>query len=820
MPAPLQRAAAWHGSALVASALLAALYVRGGSGWVLGFGLLVPWLICLDRLRSLWAALGSAVLMSVLYTAAAFAWFGAAIGRYSGVGELPGTVLLLLAAPLFQPQFIALALVRQVLRRTLGPVLAALAGAAAWVATEAFVPRLLGDTLGLGLYPSPLLRQGAAAIGAAGLTLALLLANEALAAAWRCRGQGLRAAAPALALAGVLPLLLAGLGWALQPPADAAAPTLRMGLVQSNIVDYERLRREKGAGAVVREVLDTHYAMSYDAVERQRVQALLWSETVYPTTFARPKSEAGAELDREIVAIVNAAGVPLVFGTYDRDDGGEYNAAAFVAPGSGLVGFYRKTRPFPLSEFVPAWADGPTLRRWLPWAGGWRSGDGARVLPLRLADGRELPALPLICLDAVDSTLAIAGARLGAQLILALSNDAWFTEHPLGAELHLAVAAFRSIETGLPQFRATSNGLSAVIDRSGRLLARSRMGERMLVVGELPVPDPRPTPLVRWGNWVGHAAAVLLAALATLALVRQLHRRRAQPADEHPEALPPLPLRVALLSPPLRAAVAGLRIVSRGSLLVMALAALLGHEAWQANTLAQLRQVAAFCLAPELAAWALCLAFGARLDIADGRLRLARDARSLALALHDIQAVQAWRLPLPAPGARLLLASGKPWRHGIAGVDAELLQRQLQAAGAHATLQADTRLLLWARARRARRPGLLDRRWMRFGLLPLVLSLPAFRLHQHIAYGGGFGEWLSFGPLAYAQGLLLWWAAWAVGVLLAAAVLRTLVEGVTLALVRWRPQQAVAGRRALHAAELGLLYLGLPAWLAWRALAG
>jgi hypothetical protein len=49
------------------------------------------------------------------------------------------------------------------------------------------------------------------------------------------------------------------------------------------------------------------------------------------------------------------------------------------------------------------------------------------VLPLRLKDGREIPVLPMICLDDMDAGLAIEGARLGAQAILTLSNDAWFT---------------------------------------------------------------------------------------------------------------------------------------------------------------------------------------------------------------------------------------------------------------------------------------------------------------------------------------------------------------------------------------------------------
>ena len=170
--------------------------------------------------------------------------------------------------------------------------------------------------------------------GSAGLTVLLLLINEGVSMALARRARGLRAMAAPLAFGAIVPLLVAGYGLAARSalPAPTGKP-LRMGLVQSNIVDYERLRREKGAEAVVREVLDTHVAMSYDAVERQQVDAVLWSETVYPTTFGHPKSEAGAELDREIMGIVDAARVPFVFGTYDRDKTGEYNAAAFVAPG-------------------------------------------------------------------------------------------------------------------------------------------------------------------------------------------------------------------------------------------------------------------------------------------------------------------------------------------------------------------------------------------------------------------------------------------------------------------------------------------------------
>lgn len=806
---------------ILASALLAALYVRGGPAWVLGFVLLVPWLRSLDATRSPGGALLGGLLMAVAYAAAGFTWFGHAIGRFTGTGDAVGLAVLLLAAPVLQPQFISLALLRHLVGRRHGPLPGALAGAAAWLATESLWPKLLGDTLGHGLYPSALMRQGAVLGGAAGLTLLLLLANEALTAAWRRRADGLRLLAPRLAAAALVPLLLAGHGaWALGERPPAGADTLRVGMVQSALVDYERLRREMGAGAVVRQVLDTHYAMTHDAVERQRVQAVLWSETVYPTTFARPKSDAGAELDAEIVGIVNAAGVPFVFGTYDRDEAGEYNAAAFVAPGQGLVGFYRKTRLFPFTESVPGWLDGPLLRRWLPWTGSWRAGDGARVLPLRLADGREVPALPLICLDAVDAGLALDGARLGARVILAMSNDSWFTEHPLGAELHLAVAAFRSIETRLPQFRVTSNGHSAVIDAYGQVIAGTRMGERTLVVGELPVGEPPRTLMVTWGDWVGGAAA---AGLLLLALASSMQAWRAwRPRQPHALSLAPAPLPtwVAVLPPPARGVAAALRVVARGSLLVMAIGALAGSGLWPSNPLAQLRNFAVWVLAPELAAWCILLAYRARPLLADGRLQLLRGGRQLSLPLRDLAAVEAWRLPLPAAGVWLRLTSGERWRPGLAGVESATLLPALAAAGCPAALVAPAWAGVWAQARASVARGWLDHAALKFGALPLLLAMPAYRLHQHIAYGSSFGEVHSFGLLAYLKGFALWWAAWAIGVAMTAAALRALIEAGTLLAVFAAPGRAVALRRALEQAGLLLLYLALPAWLAWRALSG
>ncbi len=801
-----------------ATALLALVYTQGGVACALGFVALVPWLRTLDTPRSLRGTLLNAWAMAVAFTLAVFGWFACAIGSYTQLGDLGGYLVLFVVAPVFQPQFMAFALARQVAGRRHGVALRALAGASAWVAAEWLVPKVLGDTWGHGLYPSRLMRQAADLGGGAGLTLLLLLANEAVAAALASRAspasnaRGLRA----LALGVAIPVLLAGYGAAvLASGPGAGGMALRVGLVQADIVDYDGLRQQRGAAAVVREVLDTHFAMSYDAVVRQHADAVLWSETVYPTTFGHPKSEAGAALDREIQSIVNAANVPFVFGTYDVDAAGEYNAAAFVEPAKGLLGFYRKTRLFPLTEQVPAWLDGATLRRWLPWAGTWQAGTGARVFPLRLADGREIPVLPLICRDDVDPSLAIDGARLGGQAILTLSNDAWFTEHPQGAVLHQAVAALRSIETRLPQFRVTTNGFSAVIDATGSVIAGTRMGERTLVVGDLMVRTPPRTLMVAWGDWVGRAALAFLALLTALAALRRwglVDANAPSPALE----VATLPVDVAVLPLAARVAAGALRAFARGGLLAMIAAVALGDVALQSNTFAQIRAFASLFLVPEAAAWCVLRAFAAQATIADGLLVLSSGSRRLELALADVAGVDSWRLLIPGPGLSLRLTSGERWRYGLALAHPDAFARALATAGVTLPQAPASSARRYAQATQALRRTRLDRLWIKFGLFPLLLALPAFRLHQHIAYGGTFGEYLTFGMKAYLTTFGLWWAAWIIGVVLCAAAVRAAIEAGTLAGVVLAPARALDARRVLERMGLATLYIGLPLWLLVR----
>lgn len=487
----------------------------------------VPWLLALDRTASVRTALVSGWLMSVAFVVAVFSWFAPAIASYAGISTTPAFVVTLVFAPLLQFQFIVFAVVRHFVRATRGAVLAAVAAACAHVGAEWAFPKLFADTLGHGFYASVLMRQAADIAGAHGLTFAILLANECFAAAWRRGRGGARRAHALIPVAGAVAIAVAIATYGtirleqLNEGASAAVP-LTATLVQGDLAQYERLRSEIGTYETVRMILDRYAGMSRAALAQTKPDVLLWPETMYPTTFGKPKSPDGAAFDAEIVEFAREAGVPLVFGSYDFDGTNEYNAAMFLdvsADGRPSVGIYRKSFLFPLTERVPVWLDFAFMRRLMPWLGSWKPGSGARVESLPLRDGRTVRAAPLICFDAVDAGLSITAVRGGAEVLFTLSNDSWFAVGN-GPLLHLVVSAFRSLETRRPQLRVTNTGISAVITPTGEMIASAGIHERTaLTAAVTPVAD-RWTLMLAWGNWFGPTALVAALGLLLSALVR------------------------------------------------------------------------------------------------------------------------------------------------------------------------------------------------------------------------------------------------------------------------------------------------------------
>jgi len=523
----------------VAVAWMVWTYGRMEPGWVwLCFVALVPWLAVLDRLRTAAQALVAGLVLSAVFTVGVLGWFADSLRAYAQSSNAWAYwLVLLLCSPVLQPQFLTAALARHLARRAAPPgafLRVGLTAALVYVGTEWAWPKLLADTLGHGLYASVWWRQGADLAGAHGLTVLLILINECVLAALRAfaaRGwkwPGVTALRAPLGVAGALLAALTGYGALRYRQVSAqtgSGPELTVGVVQANLTNYGQLKAELGTFDALRMILDTHYALSDALMKDARPDLLVWPETVYPTTFRSPKSAEGEAFDNELAAFVGERQMPLIFGAYELDQEREFNAAMFLGPvgreEERRLGFasYRKTLLFPLTEWIPDLVDTPSLRGFLPWLGTWKRGPGPRTVDFPLRGGRVLKVAPLICYEAIFPAYVTRAVGKGAELIVTLSNDSWFGTSA-GPRLHLTLAAFRSIETRLPQVRATNSGISAFITPTGDILGETGVGQRTGVLMRVPSTGHLGTLMVAWGDWFGPTALVLGVGLLLAQAVR------------------------------------------------------------------------------------------------------------------------------------------------------------------------------------------------------------------------------------------------------------------------------------------------------------
>jgi apolipoprotein N-acyltransferase len=221
--------------------------------------------------------------------------------------------------------------------------------------------------------------------------------------------------------------------------------------------------------------------------------AILWPEAAAPFLLGRDLAAR-----RAIAAIVPHGGY-LITGAL-RANPAPYpieqvwNSIEALDDRGDIVARYDKAHLVPFGEYVP-------LRHWLPFnkitAGtiDLSAGPGPRTI--------ALPGLPpfaaLICYEVIFPG-AIVDESDRPAWVLNVTNDAWYGRSS-GPFQHFAIARTRAVEEGLPLVRVANNGISAVVDAAGRVLARTNLDAVGVVDAALPVPAAR-TPYARGGDWI------------------------------------------------------------------------------------------------------------------------------------------------------------------------------------------------------------------------------------------------------------------------------------------------------------------------------
>jgi apolipoprotein N-acyltransferase len=325
-----------------------------------------------------------------------------------------------------------------------------------------------------------------------------------------------RRAAGAVAIGLVVALHGAG---AIDLARDGAQPeaTVRVAVLQGN-VDQD----VKWSAAWAERTLADYEALARRAAE-QGAEIVVWPETAVPGS--PDYDETLAERLETLARETGAAQVAGAVGVVPIEKGLRYfDSAYLVSPAGEIVDRYDKTHLVPFGEYVPfrdflgrfvtAIARGAATTDV-------SAGSAVRALAVPLASGASVSAGVPICYELIfpDEVRRFVGA--GAELLLAITNDAWYGR--TGAPYQfLVMTAMRSAETRVWTARAANTGVSAVIDDRGRVRMQTGLFEQTLLVADLP---RRPAPAggsfyVRYGDWLPYLCWLSLAGLAVAARLR------------------------------------------------------------------------------------------------------------------------------------------------------------------------------------------------------------------------------------------------------------------------------------------------------------
>ena len=214
---------------------------------------------------------------------------------------------------------------------------------------------------------------------------------------------------------------------------------------------------------------------------------VVWPEAAIPDYLRRSKPYIDAQRpgSGDIVT-----GIFVAESSEGTDEVAYYNAAVSTAGGA----IYRKRHLVPFGDFVPF----ESLLRGLisffdlPMSGT-TPGEAEQPL-LRAAD---IDLAMAICWEIAYPATVAADARQ-ADALVTISNDTWFGES-IGPSQHFQIARMRAKENGKYLLRSTNDGITAVVDDKGDVVARLPRFEPGVLTGTFHVVSGT-TPFSRWSN--------------------------------------------------------------------------------------------------------------------------------------------------------------------------------------------------------------------------------------------------------------------------------------------------------------------------------
>ncbi|MGQ0669808.1 MAG: apolipoprotein N-acyltransferase [Actinomycetota bacterium] len=450
-----------------------------------------------------------------------FAYFGAVLYWILLFGELAWLTLSLTSAA-----FIAIfGLFAPAVWRSERPLLSVAGLSSLWIVVEwarsmwpvgGFTWGGLGTTQAGNGFLMPL----ASVAGVWGLSFVVVLVNGLLLLSLeRWRGRGIRARALVPIGASVALVLAPGL----IPLPAPNGPTLDVAVLQVDV------RRARGLDPLAedRAVAEMNVAL-HEGLTEDPPDLVVWGESALD-----PGAQSGTTWARVTGAIADV-GVPTLAGAVTPDPAGRFHNQGLLFDAKGtVVDRYTKVHLVPFGEYVP-W------RAYLDWI------SALGQIPYDIVPGSRLHTLELdglrfgnvICFENSFPSLDRALVAGGAGFLVITTNNASY-ELTAASRQHVIMSRLRAVENGRWVVHAAVSGISAFIDPTGRVVARTGLFAPGVVRHPIRASAAR-TLYTRFGDWLPLASLALASGLV-LAPGRRRGRAAVVPLSAKPRTLVILP---------------------------------------------------------------------------------------------------------------------------------------------------------------------------------------------------------------------------------------------------------------------------------------
>jgi len=281
------------------------------------------------------------------------------------------------------------------------------------------------------------------------------------------------------------------------------------------------------------------YADQSRSAARRGADLIVWPEAAaafffqpderYPAAFAED-----ARYRQQLLALAVETADPILFGApaLGVEDGrvGFYNRAYLVSGRGEVIAWYDKIQLVPFGEYVPLRSlFGYFVNRVVAGFGDMFAGSKQTVFTVK-----DAKLGVLICYESIFPDLARSVVNDGADILINITNDAWYGESSAPYQL-LAMAAMRAVETKVPLVRVANTGISAVIQPTGAITAPTPLFVRGTET-ELVYWRRERTVYTRVGDLFAEACLILTLAgfLDALTLRRGASGRRGVGSDQFP----------------------------------------------------------------------------------------------------------------------------------------------------------------------------------------------------------------------------------------------------------------------------------------------